>query len=354
MTHLPHAVLPRRASANLDLEPVDAVTLGDADKQLTRSMFGTLASAVRSADELARMDKAVALSPMPCARFVYHPETSHPLHLLLNRAMQELTAADEREFLSPAGAVQMADLVHGEDKAELNRAFFTAIGRQRGHAYVSLRIKQTQAGGAVWVPRVEHQFLQFYPNGRLAAVTIVEDTSPATGLLRRALPMRPRALAAQQVEALRALLYGSAPAPALAEEDSGPAGPLALPLAPAAVAPASTPSLQTLVQRFAPDDRLAQWALASASEARSIAPANVPRVAALPAPAQLATGTGGAAASGAAAPLPQLHSRAGAAAGAGDSLLAPVRQRVSEAAWPTLTPFQQVLAVAWLSPPLPP
>lgn len=208
---------------------------------------------MRVADELHRMDLTMATSPMPSVRFVFDPSTSRPIHVLLNAAMQELTARDSKTLRTAAGEM-LVDLVHGEDKTDLNRAFFQAIAKRRSHAFVNLRLSTgpDEAGNPTFINRTEHQFLQFYPNGRLAAVTVVEDTEPIRGLLSHSLQLPPRQLATQQADALAALL-----------------GPTASALASAArsVAPSSSDGgglaehVRRVVQRMAPTDKLAQWML---------------------------------------------------------------------------------------------
>ncbi len=144
----------------------------------------------------------------------------------------------------------MADFVHTDDKTDLNRAFFQAVATGRSHAFVNLRLSTApdDEGNAVYINRTEHQFLQFYPNGRLAAVTIIEDTEPLRGLLSRSMKLPPRQLAAQQANALAALLGPTASTLSSAVGVPNPASPGHL-----------AEHVRRLVQRMAPNDKLAQW-----------------------------------------------------------------------------------------------
>lgn len=57
-----------------------------------------------------------------------------------------------------------------------------------------------------WKCRLEHQFLQFYPNGRIAAVTVVEDTHPERSMNKWSLGVNVKEIAQQQALALQHML----------------------------------------------------------------------------------------------------------------------------------------------------
>ena len=70
------------ASANLSVESLPAHVQAMADAALSEPVTGTLTTAVATADRLALMDRRVALSPMPIARLVFHPQTSDTMYLV--------------------------------------------------------------------------------------------------------------------------------------------------------------------------------------------------------------------------------------------------------------------------------
>ena len=240
------------SSHNLNASLVESGIVLEAEQRLQAPVIGALPSAIRTADELHRMDVTVATSPMPCARFVFDPVSSRPIHVLLNQAMQELTEKDAETLHSVAGDL-MFDLVHSDDKTDLNRAFFQAVAKRRSHAFVNLRLCTTpdEHGNAVYINRIEHQFLQFYANGRLAAVTIIEDTEPLKGLLSHSMQLPPRQLAAQQASALAALLGPTSASLSGAMRGVGGGGQQG----------SLAEHIRRIVRRMAPTDKLAQWML---------------------------------------------------------------------------------------------
>lgn len=83
------------SSDNLSHAGLEPHVRAAAEEMLSQAVTGDLASAVKAADDIALMDRRVALSPMPAARFVFPPDKNTAMHLVRGALLprQPLTQA---------------------------------------------------------------------------------------------------------------------------------------------------------------------------------------------------------------------------------------------------------------------
>lgn len=88
------------SSKNLSADDLPPHVLLLAEEALKVPVVGSITSAVRCADQLALMDRRVAVSPMPAARLVFHPETCDAMYLVRPIAVRVQQEARSYHFLS--------------------------------------------------------------------------------------------------------------------------------------------------------------------------------------------------------------------------------------------------------------